>query len=450
MPRSESSESGSSKLSIAQLQRIEQICSQFEQDFNDGKTPAIDALLVETAGIFRRELLRELVLLDMELRREQGQTPDRSDYQHLATGPNDTAIEQIFQETMFITASSKSSPTDVTLSIGSQLGPYTLQACLGEGGMGKVFFAKQSHPIQRDVAIKLVRPELASEKLIQRFQHERQTLAIMNHPHIAKVLDAGSSESGAPYFVMELVSGAPITDYCQNRQLPLTARLQLFLQVCHAVQHAHQKGIIHRDLKPSNILIADCDDQPTPKIIDFGLATLVSDEIDRKSSPSGNGIVMGTLSYMAPEQADGNQPDVDTRADVYALGVVLFEILTNRLPRSLSTTGLDLTDALQQVRTVPVQRVRDFVPNVAQDLDWIAYRALAANRLERYESASALANDIQRFLDHQVVSAVPNSASYVARKFFFRNKILVSAAAVTTAALVIGLIASTAGFLQAS
>src|SRR5262249_26735384 len=215
---------------------------------------------------------------------------------------------------------------------GTAIGPYRLLQPIGEGGMGTVWLAEQTAPVQRQVALKVIKPGLDSAQISARFEAERQTLALMDHPNIAKVHDAGMTASGRPYFVMELVQGVPITEYCDAHRLTPRQRLELFVPVCQAVQHAHQKGIIHRDLKPSNVLIARYDDQPVPKVIDFGLAKAAGPQLTAETLVTGFGAIVGTLEYMSPEQAEPNNLDIDTRSDIYSLGVLLYELLTGTTP----------------------------------------------------------------------------------------------------------------------
>ncbi len=351
-------------------------------------------------------------------------------------------------------------------------GRYKLRQEIGEGGMGTVYLAEQTHPVRRQVALKLIKAGMDSKTVLARFETERQALALMDHPNIARVLDAGSTEHGRPFFVMELVKGIPLTDYCDQHQLELAERLALFRQICSAVQHAHQKGIIHRDLKPTNILVESHDGKPVPKVIDFGLAKATSGmRLSEHSLFTAFGTVAGTPLYMAPEQAAFNALDVDTRADIYALGVILYELLTGSTPiqrDTLKRAALD--EMLRLIREVeppmPSSRIStsEALPSIAAsrhvqpmqlsrlvrgDLDWIVMKALAKERNRRYDSAIGLANDIERFTNHEPVSAGPPTAGYRIRKFIRRNRVQVAAAALVLLALIGGVAGTTVGLLEA-
>jgi serine/threonine protein kinase len=349
---------------------------------------------------------------------------------------------------------------------------YKLRQEIGEGGMGTVYLAEQLRPVRRQVALKLIKRGMDSRNVLARFESERQALALMDHPHIARVLDAGSTADGRPFFVMELVKGIPITDYCDAHRLDIPARLALFRQVCSAVQHAHQKGIIHRDLKPSNILVEAHDDKPVPKVIDFGRAKATSGmRLSDHSLFTAFGSVAGTPRYMAPEQAAFNALDVDTRADIYALGVILYELLTGSTPitrESLQRAALD--EMLRVIREVdpptPSSRLStsEALPSLAAsrhveparlsrlvrgELDWIVMKALAKERDRRYASAVGLADDLERHLNHEAVSAGPPTTAYRLRKFVRRNRVQVGAAAVVLLALVLGVVGTTLGLIEA-
>ena len=351
-------------------------------------------------------------------------------------------------------------------------GRYKMRQEIGEGGMGTVFLAEQTQPVKRMVALKLIKKGMDSRTVLARFETERQALAMMDHPNIAKVLDAGTTESGQPFFVMELVKGVPLTEYCDQHHLAMPDRLALFQQICSAVQHAHQKGIIHRDLKPSNILVESHDGKPVPKVIDFGLAKATSGmQLTENSLYSVFGSVAGTPLYMAPEQASFNAIDIDTRADVYALGVILYELLTGSTPIQRETFKRAALDEMMRViRDVepptPSSRIdsSDTLPSVASnrhiepsrlgrfvrgDLDWIVMKALSKERQRRYDSPIAFSDDIERFLNHEPVTAGPPSSMYRLRKFVRRNRPQVIAASLILLALVAGIIGTTLGLIEA-
>ena len=354
-------------------------------------------------------------------------------------------------------------------------GRYKLRQEIGEGGMGSVYLAEQTKPVKRQVALKLIKAGMDSRTVLARFESERQALALMDHPNIAKVLDAGATESGHPFFVMELVKGIPVTDYCDQHRLGLPERLTLFRQICSAVQHAHQKGIIHRDLKPSNILVEMHDDKPVPKVIDFGLAKATSGlqltENSLCNAAFGTRWPGTALLGMAPAQATFNALDVDTRADIYALGVILYELLTGSTPIQRDTfKRAALDEMLRVIREdeppTPSSRLStsDALPSLAAnrhieparlsrfmrgDLDWIVMKALAKDRQRRYDSAIGLANDIERFTNHEPVSAGPPSSAYRLRKFVRRNRVQVVAASLVLLALLAGVVGTTLGLVQA-
>ncbi|HEY2785488.1 MAG TPA: serine/threonine-protein kinase, partial [Fimbriiglobus sp.] len=349
-----------------------------------------------------------------------------------------------------------------TLPPDTRVGPYLLREQIGEGGMGLVFVADQETPVRRRVALKIVKPGMDSRQVLARFEAERHALALMDHPNIAKVLDAGVTESGRPYFVMELVRGVPITEYCDAARLTPRQRLELFLPVCRAIQHAHQKGVIHRDIKPSNLLVTLYDSHPVPKVIDFGIAKAVGSAFADHSVYTGFAQLVGTPMYMSPEQAEMTAQDVDTRADVYALGVVLYELLTGTTPfdgETLRQAGFDemrriiredepakpsqrvTTMSAEKQSTVSGQRGldgRQLGRQLQGGLDWVVMTCLAKDRTRRYESAGALAADIERFLRDEPVTACPPSTSYRLRTFTRRNRTGLVAGGLVAAALVGG------------
>jgi WD40 repeat protein/serine/threonine protein kinase len=353
---------------------------------------------------------------------------------------------------------------------GVAIGPYRLVQELGEGGMGTVWLAEQQEPVQRQVALKVIKPGMDSKQVIARFEAERQALALMDHPNIARVFDAGTTVNGRPYFVMELVQGVPLTRYCDEQRLTPRQRLELFVPVCQAVQHAHQKGIIHRDLKPSNVLVTLYDGKPVPKVIDFGIAKATGQVPSEHSVFTQVGQVVGTLEYMSPEQAELNPLDIDTRSDVYSLGVILYELLTGSTPLERKRVRqAAMVEALRLIREeeppTPSARLSktDELPAVAAkrglepkklsglvrgELDWIALKALEKDRNRRYDSASGLAQDIERYLGDEPVQACPPSAWYRFRKFARRNRAALATAAVVALALLTALVALAIGELR--
>jgi serine/threonine protein kinase len=328
---------------------------------------------------------------------------------------------------------------------GTVIGPYKLKEQIGEGGMGLVFVAEQQQPVRRKVALKVIKPGMDSRAVIARFEAERQALALMDHPNIAKVHDGGTTPAGRPYFVMELVKGVPITEYCDQNQITIRERLELFGDVCQAVQHAHQKGIIHRDLKPSNVLVMSNDGSPLAKVIDFGVAKAIGQQLTDKTIYTQFAQLVGTPLYMSPEQAGQSSVDVDTRTDIYALGVLLYELLTGTTPfdkERLKEAGHDeirriireeeppkpstrISTLGQAATTVGTNRKSDprqLSRLLRGELDWIVMKALEKDRNRRYETASAFAADVQRYLVDEPVHACPPSHLYRFRKFARRNK----------------------------
>jgi serine/threonine protein kinase/tetratricopeptide (TPR) repeat protein len=355
---------------------------------------------------------------------------------------------------------------------GTIIGPYKLIEPIGEGGMGTVWMAQQTQPVKRAVAVKMIKSGMDSKQVLARFEAERQALALMDHPNIAKVLDAGATTIGRPYFVMELVKGVPITKYCDERRLTPNQRLELFVPVCQAIQHAHQKGIIHRDIKPSNILIALYDGKPVPKVIDFGVAKAAGQQLTDKTLMTGFGSVVGTLEYMSPEQAELNQLDIDTRSDIYSLGVVLYELLTGgtpldkkRLkqaafaevlriireeePQRPSTRLSNSTDSLPSVSAQRQMEPAKLTKLVRGELDWIVMKALEKDRNRRYETANGFGMDVQRYLAGEPVLAGPASQWYRLRKLVRRHRGPVAAAGLVFLTLLGGIAGTTWGLVQA-
>ncbi|HEY5809226.1 MAG TPA: serine/threonine-protein kinase, partial [Povalibacter sp.] len=352
------------------------------------------------------------------------------------------------------------------------IGPYRLVRQIGEGGMGVVYHAQQLEPIRRDVALKVIKPGMDTKQVIARFENERQALAVMDHPNIAHVFDAGATSNGRPYFVMELVDGIPITEYCDSKRLSITERIELLISVCEAIHHAHQKGIIHRDIKPSNILIVEYEEKRAPKVIDFGIAKALGQQLDAATMMTNIGVAMGTPDYMSPEQADLTRHDVDTRSDVYSLGAVLYELLTGTTPlkrQSLQNTGY--VDVLERIRTEEPERPSTRsrlpqssaeiaslrrcdpakLPKVLQgDLDWIAMKALEKDRARRYESVNGLKRDLERYLRGDAVEAGPPSRTYRLSKFVRRHRAWLAAGATFVALLVSAVVVSSWLAIRAS
>jgi serine/threonine protein kinase/tetratricopeptide (TPR) repeat protein len=437
-------------------------------------------------------------VFDEALRRAAG--PDRAHYLDEACGGDlelrrrvERLLRAVAEAGSFLEAPAQDpSPTVdeplVAERPGAVIGPYKLIEPIGEGGMGTVWMAQQTEPVKRLVALKLIKAGMDSKQVIARFEAERQALALMDHPNIAKVLDGGTTEAnahgqpsvgmglpsvgvGRPYFVMDLVKGVPITRYCDEHHLTPRQRLELFIPVCQAVQHAHQKGIIHRDLKPSNVLVALYDGKPVPKVIDFGVAKATGQSLTDKTLATGFGTIVGTLEYMSPEQAEINQLDIDTRSDIYSLGVLLYELLTGSPP--FTRKELEKTGMLEMLRVIREKEpskpstklsTAEGLPTLAAnrgtepakltrlvrgELDWIVMKCLEKDRDFRYETALDLANDIQRYLHDQPVLACPPRLSYVVRKFVQRNRGLVAAVAAVLLVVLGGSAATTMAYLQA-
>jgi eukaryotic-like serine/threonine-protein kinase len=354
---------------------------------------------------------------------------------------------------------------------GTLIGRYKILQQIGEGGFGRVYMAEQTKPIVRRVALKVIKLGMDTRQVIARFEAERQALAMMDHPNIAKVLEAGATSTGRPYFVMELVRGEPITEYCDRNNLSIPERLDLFMQVCRAVQHAHQKGIIHRDLKPTNVMITIADGKPMPKVIDFGIAKATNARLTEKTLFTEFRQLIGTPQYMSPEQAEASGVDIDTRSDIYSLGVLLYELLTGATPfdparlRSAAFGEIQRiireeeppkpSTRLSTLKTLPsVAAHRHTEPKrlsaiIRGDLDWIVMKMLEKDRTRRYETADAVAQDVERHLNHEPVLAGPPSRGYKVRKFIVRHKVGVAASMAIAVALVLGVIGTSGGMAWA-
>jgi serine/threonine protein kinase len=361
------------------------------------------------------------------------------------------------------------SPTSVGALMekpGTQIGRYKLLRVLGEGGMGIVYLAQQTEPVKREVALKVIKPGMDSKRVITRFEAEQQALALMEHPHVARVYDACLTPSGRPYFVMEHVKGVPITEYCDKHKMTIEERLRLFLHVCEAIQYAHQKGVIHRDIKPSNILVTIEGEEAAPKVIDFGVARAISQPLTNRTFHTEQGQLVGTPEYMSPEQVDLSNQDIDKRTDVYSLGILLYELITGILPFDPQTlrehgidgarkviceqepqapsTKLSRTSIAESTESAQRRRIdlRQLQRKLRGDLDWITLKALEKDRTHRYTSADELAGDIRRYLNHESVTAARPSLTYKTRKFVRRNRALVTGLAAVLVVLIIGIIVS--------
>jgi serine/threonine protein kinase/tetratricopeptide (TPR) repeat protein len=356
---------------------------------------------------------------------------------------------------------------------GDRIDRYRLLQRVGEGGMGSVWMAEQSEPVRRRVALKIIKLGMDTREVVARFEAERQALALMDHPHIAKVLDGGATETGRPYFVMELVKGVPITQYCDEAKLGVKERLELFIEVCHAIQHAHQKGLIHRDIKPSNVLVALQDGRPTPKVIDFGIAKATTAELTQASVFTELGQLIGTPEYMAPEQAGTGGLDIDTRADVYALGILLYELLTGSKAFDLrEALSRGYEELLRTIREVDPQKPSTRISSLGEDsglvatrrrtdslrlgrslrgdLDVIVMKAIEKERSRRYDTANEFAADVGRFLRGEPVLAAPPSFRYRAGKFIRRRKKLVASSALFAVLILAGAVGTGVGWWRTS
>jgi WD40 repeat protein/serine/threonine protein kinase len=478
---SDETQSESGRLSPELARGLEQACDRFEAAWQGGPEPRLEDYFSAAPPALRPALLRELVLLDIHYRQSRGQACSAAMYRDrfpevseewlvsaLAAPPRGDQPSALREQPQETGAGHEPGMPPTTAypseGPGGWIGPYKLLQKLGEGGMGTVYVAQQEKPVARRVALKIIKAGMDSSQVIARFEQERQALALMDHPNIAKVLDAGTTDAGRPYFVMELVKGIPVTKFCDLEHLTPRERLDLFIPICHAVQHAHQKGIIHRDLKPSNVIIALYDGKPVPKVIDFGVAKATSHKLTERTVFTEVGQMVGTLEYMAPEQAELNNLDIDTRADIYALGVLLYELLTGGPPftgkelRSMAfaemlrmirevepqkpSTKLSSSDQLVSIAAMRKVDPARLTKLLAGDLDWIVMKALDKERGRRYDTANALALDILRHLHDEPVLATPPGAGYRLRKFARRHPAPIALAAVSLVAAlaVVGLL----------
>jgi serine/threonine protein kinase len=446
-------------LPLSKVVRIDEICDRFDQAIKEAiksgaPWPGIEDFLGDTVEPVRSELRKELMAVEASYREQQATSGNAANADVRLAESGDAPTEE--QTVAYVP--SEQSGTVVA-------GRYKLLEAIGEGGMGTVWVAEQTQPVRRKVALKLIKAGMDSKSVLARFEAERQALAVMDHPNIAKVLDGGLTETGRPFFVMEYVKGVPITEYCEATRLSIPERLQLFVQVCQAVQHAHQKGIIHRDLKPSNILVAPYDDRPVPKVIDFGLAKAMHQPLTERTLHTAHDAVLGTPVYMSPEQAQLNNFDVDTRSDLYSLGVLLYELLTGTTPLEKQRLRQAAWDEIRRIirgeepprpsmrlsssQALPLLAVgRQMEPArltklIRGELDWIVMKSLEKDRRRRYETANGFAMDVERFLAGEPVLAAPPSTRYRLRKFARKHRAALTTATTFVLLLLAGAASST-------
>jgi eukaryotic-like serine/threonine-protein kinase len=465
---------------MSTLRRIDVLCDEFDAAWRAGQRPRIEEFVTRAAEADRPLLLKELIAADIEFRGNAGEHVSEADYQAYGNEAVEQARQKLnerakaaFEPAPTLIPAAGDQPSDAerlshaAKRFQSMVGPFKILQPIAEGGMGSVYMAEQEKPVRRRVALKVIKADVPSKEVLARFEAERQALAMMDHQNIAKVLDAGVTDDGRPYFAMELVKGIPITKYCDQNKLTPNERLELFVQVCRAIQHAHQKGIIHRDIKPSNVLVSLYDGKPVAKVIDFGLAKALQSQLQlsEKTMFTQFGQVVGTLEYMSPEQAEMNTLDVDTRTDVYSLGVLLYELLTGSTPigrERLKSQAFDRILQLIREEEVPRPSIRlsesgDAITGISEqrktdprklslilkgDLDWIALRALEKDRTRRYDGAASLADDVVRYLHDEPIVARPPSLLYRVRKAVRRYRAAFVTSVSVLLLLVAGLVAT--------
>lgn len=464
-------------LTDQQFDQIDLICDRFDQELVKGDSPRIEAFLEEAPEAARDGLLAELLAIELEYRTQQGDE-GRPDEYHQRFPQQVSIVDNVFR-CAEVTHLPGGGTIAIPVNVPPVLANFRLIKQIGSGGMGVVWLAEQDHPVKRKVALKLIRAELTSNDVLLRFNAEKQALAMMDHPNIARVLDAGTTDNDRPYFVMELVDGVPITQYCDDNKLSVDERLNLFVPVCKAVQHAHQKGIVHRDLKPSNVLVTVVDGQAVPKVIDFGLAKAVEHHLTLtdETMQTEFGKVVGTVQYMSPEQAELKGLDaqnIDTRTDVYSLGVMLYELLTGSTPLDeetlaqnallkileiirqqepprpsfrLSTSSHDANSVVADLRRLQPARLQQLLKG---ELDWVVMKAIEKEPDRRYQTASDFAQDLSNYLSGGTVTARPPSTWYQLQKFARRNFGLVTAVMAIAVALIVGIAGTSYGLMQAN